>query len=711
MDAQLVEWIVEYQDQILDDYVVWRKERGDTRPDEAMRHTVVLSVGVMMQIWQSAEGPDFVQAVEAAIQNAIASDTPMDVIVESFQGLFAAVRQVMHKEQPPQQIEWLGRLGDIMLGSSQVIAKVLRANFERQKARWEGMYEISRGLGAASDEDELLQIVSLPAREAGASEANLLYIDLDKTGQPEWAEIVASWRREGTPSIPVGSRFYLPEFPFSGIWLTDLDAVQVIGDTHTDERLDANSRSMIVQSGARAIAIVPLAHAGRWVGVIAFNWSEAREFAEHEIGVYNALVGLVASAVENRRLVDTLEQRVRQRTHDLATFQAIIENTPDAIGMVNLDGSMIYANPSFCEMFGYDVYDELMDSTLLDIYADPPELILELFQKVQEEGDWQGVLTNRRKDGSTFAGQISALALYGNDEKPWAVAGSIRDISERQQAEAEREWLLSQLSRLTAVMDSTSDFVSTSDLQGGILYVNPAGMEMVGYAGRDFTSMTVADFHTPEMSEKIGREYIPTAIERGTWSGETTLRHADGTIIPTSQVIIPIRDQDGELEALGTIVRDIRDLKQAEAERERLQQNVIEAQKQALQELSTPIIPIVNTARGSIIVMPLIGAVDSTRAKDITRALLAGISEHRAKVVILDITGVPIVDSSVAGHLNKTIQAARLKGASTIVTGVSDGVAETIVDMGIDWSGINTLNDLQTGLIVALGSLGIKLSG
>ncbi len=92
------------------------------------------------------------------------------------------------------------------------------------------------------------------------------------------------------------------------------------------------------------------------------------------------------------------------------------------------------------------------------------------------------------------------------------------------------------------------------------------------------------------------------------------------------------------------------------------------------------------------------------------RALLEGISEHRAQVVILDITGVPLVDSGVAGHLNKTIQAARLKGARVIVTGISDAVAETIVDLGIDWSKIETLRDLQTGLGVALDSLGIKLS-
>jgi GAF domain-containing protein/anti-anti-sigma regulatory factor len=147
------------------------------------------------------------------------------------------------------------------------------------------------------------------------------------------------------------------------------------------------------------------------------------------------------------------------------------------------------------------------------------------------------------------------------------------------------------------------------------------------------------------------------------------------------------------------------ELERESTERERLQRELIEAQQQALRELSTPIIPLVDR----IIVMPLIGSIDSMRARDITRSLLAGIQEHRAKVVILDITGVPIVDSGVADHLNKTIQAARLKGARTIITGISDAVAETIVDLGIDWSAIETLSDLQTGLVVALRSLGVEV--
>jgi sigma-B regulation protein RsbU (phosphoserine phosphatase) len=166
--------------------------------------------------------------------------------------------------------------------------------------------------------------------------------------------------------------------------------------------------------------------------------------------------------------------------------------------------------------------------------------------------------------------------------------------------------------------------------------------------------------------------------------------------------------QKAYAEVEGQIQERTAQLQQEMAERERaqeenlqLQQEVIEAQQRAIQELSTPIIPILE----GVIVMPLIGSIDTLRARDVTRNLLAGIREHNARVVILDITGVPIVDSGVAAYLNKTVQAARLKGARTIVTGISEAVAETIVDLGIDWSGIETLRDLRTGLRTAMADL------
>ncbi|MBN1875935.1 MAG: PAS domain-containing protein [Anaerolineae bacterium] len=195
-------------------------------------------------------------------------------------------------------------------------------------------------------------------------------------------------------------------------------------------------------------------------------------------------------------------------------------------------------------------------------------------------------------------------------------------------------------------------------------------------------------------------------------SGESKLNVEEQLSTPEGEDIwvrtskIRMYDADGIVFGVLGLYEDITERKRAEIERSRFQREAIEAQREALRELSTPIIPLVDR----IIVIPLIGSIDSLRAKDLMRSLLTGISMYRAKVVLLDITGVPLVDSGIANHLNKTIQAARLKGARTIVTGISDAVAETIVDLGIDWHDVQTLSDLQTGLLFALHLLGIEVT-
>jgi rsbT co-antagonist protein RsbR len=209
----------------------------------------------------------------------------------------------------------------------------------------------------------------------------------------------------------------------------------------------------------------------------------------------------------------------------------------------------------------------------------------------------------------------------------------------------------------------------------------------------------IAEEHRGIIAEQMQRVFI----EGQTEDMEIDLISHKGTRMPYQ--LTGRRVMMGNKAYLTGVGLNLTARKQAEAEARRLQEQIIEAQRHALQELSTPIIPVLDR----IIVMPLIGSIDTLRAKDITRALLAGISQYRAKIVIVDITGVPIVDSGVADHLNKTIQAARLKGAQTIITGMSDAVAEAIIDLGIDWSNIQTLSDLQTGLMVAISTLGLKL--
>lgn len=123
----------------------------------------------------------------------------------------------------------------------------------------------------------------------------------------------------------------------------------------------------------------------------------------------------------------------------------------------------------------------------------------------------------------------------------------------------------------------------------------------------------------------------------------------------------------------------------------------IQAQAAALVELSTPLIPLSE----HVVVMPLIGAIDSQRAQQATETLLHGIATRRARIAILDITGVPVVDTQVANALVQAAKAVRLLGAQVVLTGIRAEVAQTLVALGTDLSGVVTCSNLQSGIAYA----------
>ena len=131
-------------------------------------------------------------------------------------------------------------------------------------------------------------------------------------------------------------------------------------------------------------------------------------------------------------------------------------------------------------------------------------------------------------------------------------------------------------------------------------------------------------------------------------------------------------------------------------------EQTIRQQQDAIRELSTPTLQI----RDRLLILPIIGLLDTQRAKQLTDSLLHAVRAHRARVVVMDITGVATVDSKVANHLIQTVEAAALMGASVIVTGVSAEVAQSLVTLGIDLGRITTLGDLQGGLEEAERILG-----
>jgi rsbT co-antagonist protein RsbR len=137
-------------------------------------------------------------------------------------------------------------------------------------------------------------------------------------------------------------------------------------------------------------------------------------------------------------------------------------------------------------------------------------------------------------------------------------------------------------------------------------------------------------------------------------------------------------------------------------ERER----IIRQQQEAIRELSTPVLQV----REQLLILPIIGVLDGQRARQLTEQLLRAIRANRAKLVVIDITGVPDIDSTVANHLVQTVDASGLMGASVIITGLSSEIALTLVTIGLDLSKIRAVGDLQGGIEEAERLLGYEVS-
>ena len=133
---------------------------------------------------------------------------------------------------------------------------------------------------------------------------------------------------------------------------------------------------------------------------------------------------------------------------------------------------------------------------------------------------------------------------------------------------------------------------------------------------------------------------------------------------------------------------------------------IIQAQETTIAEVSLPIMPV----HTGILVMPLIGAIDARRADQIMEGVLNGISAQQAEVVILDITGMVLVDTSIAHHLIQITRAAQLLGATVVLVGIRTDIAQTLVSLGVDLTKIVTLANLQQGITYALAAQGLTIT-
>jgi len=200
-------------------------------------------------------------------------------------------------------------------------------------------------------------------------------------------------------------------------------------------------------------------------------------------------------------------------------------------------------------------------------------------------------------------------------------------------------------------------------------------------------------------SQEVLAEIRQQMTVSGSWNGVLDYRRRDGSVVQCYASSFVIKNADATPGVFASVVRDLTDQQHAEQERVRLQEQVIAAQQAALRELSTPLIPI---AEG-VVAMPLIGSIDSGRAQMVVEELLSGVATNRASTAIVDITGVPVVDTQVAGALVRAAQAVELLGARVLLTGIRPEVAQTLVGIGVNLGSIITRGTLQDGITFALG--------
>ena len=250
--------------------------------------------------------------------------------------------------------------------------------------------------------------------------------------------------------------------------------------------------------------------------------------------------------------------------------------------------------------------------------------------------------------------------------------------------------------RLRAVeqlVNSIADYqVIRFDRDGLVRSWNPGAQNLTGYGAEEVIGHHISMFYTEDDAQSgvLERE-MSGAVRGGSLEVEGWRIRKDGSRFWANIVLSPIRDDDGELTGFVKVARDLTERRE--------QERLVQQQRDEILELSTPVIQVWD----KILILPLIGTLDSGRAARLTESLLQRIAADQAEVVILDISGVPGIDSDVAQHLLETVAAARLMGTDSILSGVRPDTAQSMVHLGIELGGLRSRTSLRDALQLALG--------
>jgi len=589
-------------------------------------------------------------------------------------------------------------------------------------------------LGAAADERAVLAAVLEFLRRWQPTRAELVFVDSVVDDRPQAARVVAAW--QGGHVLTDSSEDPPVDLP-SSLWA-------------------ATPPELVFAPTAAVVPLYSGEHGG-WLGALRLGWSADHAFTAEERAVHgllsNALSAhlgglrvrqalqatlaereLLQSVIRRLNQTTTLEQRLQvllqpapaaaEAEVALCTFESDESGAPTWLTVISM---LAPADRPASAQAGARYHLPSIPFARLYLSSPDAPLMISDIQSDPRVDDYARSLYAMTGARSTI---VMALTLHGR----WVGLLNILwtrpiDLGEREQriyqALAAQAALLLDNSLMVDRLQAT---LQTAQHQGQLLQTvldhipagvlllevptarailtNAAAHKLLGSqvdletdAARAYTIVYPGTDQPKPIDELVG---VRVATTGATETEEVDILAPDRTRSQIEVTAIPMLDARQAVKNVVVVLADVTARKRAEAERLQLQDEVIRVQAAALAERSSPIIPITD----EILVLPIIGSIDVDRGQQVLATILEGAAQRRAKVAIIDITGVGTVDTQAAAALTGAARALRLLGVEAILSGIRPDVAETLVSLGVDLTGVATCGTLQSSIQYALRRLG-----
>lgn len=358
----------------------------------------------------------------------------------------------------------------------------------------------------------------------------------------------------------------------------------------------------------------------------------------------------------------------------------------------NMDGSVITANDKFLDIIGYSLeeikgkHHRIFCEESYSKSDEYKEFWEKLNQGVYEVNEFKRITKNNEE----IYIQATYSPILGLNDKPVKVIKFAADVTKQKMNNAETEGKLNAIDKSLGTIEFNMD--------GTIITANDKFLEIAGYSLDEVAGKHHRIFCEDSYAKSVEYSDFWKKMNRGEFdSGEYRRIGKNGREVYIQATYNPIFDLNNKPFKVLKIASDVTEKKRRENE----------SAKQAalIMDMSTPVMRLWD----NVLLLPIIGLVDSKRVQTIMEAALQNILDYQAKFFILDIQGVPAIDSAVANYLIKVTQATKLMGCRCIVTGISPQISQALVNLGIDLGDILTQSNLKDGVGMSLKEMGLEL--